>query len=37
MAAALEYTYIGHIVIGIVLGLEVLSYIWLKALLKVDA
>jgi Flp pilus assembly protein TadB len=37
MADALKYTTIGHIVLGIVLGLEVGAYLWLKALLRVDA
>ena len=36
MAAALLYTLIGHIVIGIVFALEVLAYLWLKALLRMD-
>lgn len=37
MANALKYTFIGHIVLAIVLGLEVLAYLWLKALLRIDA
>ncbi|HXO17960.1 MAG TPA: type II secretion system F family protein [Candidatus Dormibacteraeota bacterium] len=37
MADALAHTLIGHAVIAIVLGLEFLAYLWLKALLRVDA
>lgn len=37
MADALKFTAIGHVVLGIVLGLEVGAYLWLKALLRVDA
>ena len=37
MAHALKETLIGHIVLGVVLGLEVLSFFWLRAMLRVDA
>jgi tight adherence protein B len=36
MADALFYTTIGHIVLGIVLGLEIAAYLCLKALLRID-
>jgi len=36
MAAALWYTLIGHVVLGIVLGLEIGAYLWLKMLLRID-
>jgi tight adherence protein B len=36
MANALFYTLIGHIVLGIVLALEMMAYLWLKALLRMD-
>jgi len=36
MANALFYTMIGHIVLGIVLALEIMAYLWLKALLRMD-
>ncbi|MBV9717938.1 MAG: type II secretion system F family protein [Candidatus Eremiobacteraeota bacterium] len=36
MSTALLHTMIGHIVILIVLALEVLAYLWLKALLRMD-
>jgi len=37
MSDALLYTTLGHIVLLIVLGLEVGAYLWLKALLRIDA
>jgi tight adherence protein B len=37
MSHALLYTLIGHFVIGLVVGLELLAYLWLKALLRIDA
>lgn len=37
MAAGLKYTTIGHLVLLVVAGLEVGAYLWLKALLRVDA
>jgi tight adherence protein B len=36
MATALFYTTIGHIVLGIVFGLELCAYLCLKAMLKLD-
>lgn len=36
MAAALFYTFIGHIVLITVVGLEICAYLWLKVLLKID-
>ncbi len=37
MGHALLYTTIGHIVLLIVAGLEAAAYLWLKALLRIDA
>jgi tight adherence protein B len=37
MAHALSYTLLGHITIAIVLGLELFAYLWLKAILRIDA
>jgi tight adherence protein B len=37
MGSALLFTNIGHIVIGIVLVLELLGYLWVRQLLKVNA
>ena len=36
MSHALLYTWIGHIVIGLVLGLEVMAYFSLKVIMKMD-
>jgi tight adherence protein B len=36
MADALMYTPLGHVVLGIVLGLEVGAFLWLKALLRIN-
>jgi tight adherence protein B len=36
MANALFYTLIGHMVLAIVFALEILAYLWLKALLRMD-
>lgn len=33
---ALLFTFLGHVVIGIIIGLEVFGYIWLKLILRVD-
>lgn len=33
---ALLYTYLGHVVIGLIVALEVIGYIWLKYILRVD-
>jgi tight adherence protein B len=37
MAHALFYTLIGHLVLGVVLGLELMAFFWLRALLRIDA
>jgi len=37
MASALFHTFIGHIVLLVVLGLEVCAYLCLKAMLRIDA
>jgi Flp pilus assembly protein TadB len=37
MTHALLYTLVGHIVLGLVIGLEVGAYLWLKAILRIDA
>ena len=36
MSHALFYTWIGHIVLGLVLGLEVMAYFSLKIIMKMD-
>jgi len=37
MAHALFYTFIGHLVLAVVFGLELIAWLWLKGLLRVDA